>query len=285
MRTRGRAFRINGCAAVALSCIVLLAPGCGRPPDEAWLQFLGFSQGGTTITVFEDQLLEASTATVDAEFQNGSLNLGSKAGTGIFVSRARVEYRMTGFSPPAAEHPLNLYLPAPADGSPTTGTLSSFPLAPPSLKQWLISAGAAKSDVLELTASVRFFARTDEGADIETTGSIGISLLNGAKPTATVSTADLSIVSGLTGKFTVYRTGSLESDLTVSFTIGGTASATTDYFPFGTSVVIPSKANLAELTVALRATAVADRTITVNLGTGTSYTVGSPSTATMHITP
>ena len=85
---------------------------------------------------------------------------------------------MTGFSPPAGEYPLNLYLPPPAESTATTGTLTAFPLAPASLKQWLIDTGVRGPRYVQLTAHVTFYGETDEGASLQTEGSIRIALTN-----------------------------------------------------------------------------------------------------------
>jgi hypothetical protein len=176
-----------GIAGLALVASLALGYGCGRPSDEAWLQFLGFKQGGVTVGVFEDNLRGTVSDTVDVEFQNGSQGVGVNAGTGVLLERARIDYRMDGFFPPSAEVPLNLYLDPPAastttPSTPTTGTLSAFPLAPPSLKQWLIGTGAFENAVArpaaELTAQVTFFARAADGTKLETKGGVTIVLVN-----------------------------------------------------------------------------------------------------------
>jgi len=186
--------RVTGIQRVRLAGVALLVfslvPGCGRPPDEAWLRFLGFKQGDKTISVFEDQLRGKSTATVDVAFENRSLFVGQNGGTGILVRHARVDYRMSGFSPPAAEHDLYLYLRPPeskAGASAVTGTLTGFPLAPAALKQWLIATrafdSAVDTPVVALTARVTFSGETDEGGTIQIVGSIGVALTNtGATP-------------------------------------------------------------------------------------------------------
>jgi hypothetical protein len=183
MTTEPQSRRRTRFAGAALLALALLAAGCGRPPEEAWLRFLGFKQAGKTISVFSDNLYGDAVTTVDADFENRSLYVQNEGGSGILVYRARVDYLMTGFAPPAAEHALNLFIAAPShtSGSTTTsgstGTLSGFPLAPASLKNWLIGR-ADDSAVLELTARVTFYAETDQGAKIETHGSIGIVLNN-----------------------------------------------------------------------------------------------------------
>jgi len=161
--------------AAALLVLTVVVTGCGRPPDEAWLRCTGFGAGdaATSVAVLEGKL-DGTTLTSDVNFENRSLIAGQTEGTGILVYRARIDYRMAGYSPPAAEYDVTLYLPPPAKGGTTTGTLTAFPLASASLKQWLINAGAGAP--VAITARVTFFAETDEGGKIETLGGIGIVL-------------------------------------------------------------------------------------------------------------
>lgn len=163
-------------AGVALLLFAVLAAGCGRPPDEAWLRCTGFGDGDatTSLAVIEGELQDSKTLKANANFENSSLNVNGTGGIGILVYRARIDYRMSGYSPPAAEYDVTLYLQSPVKDVATTGTLTDFPLASASLKQWLINAGAGAP--VNLTARVTFFAETDEGGKIETVGSIGIVL-------------------------------------------------------------------------------------------------------------
>jgi hypothetical protein len=180
----------RGLLAPALAAAALLATliaGCGRPDDETWLQFLGFQDTGKTIAVLEGKL-DISTDSADAVFQNTSFLVGSNVsgGSGVLVHRAHVEYRMPDLQPPASEYALNLYLPAPSHTSSTTtsgttgavtGTISDFPLAPASLKSWIIGTGVYNSrPSVSLQAQVTFYAETDEGTDLETQGGISIVL-------------------------------------------------------------------------------------------------------------
>jgi len=173
-------------AVVALLAIAVLAPGCGRPPDETWLRFLGFREKGTTKTLalLEGKLLDGTSSVADAAFRNDSLLAGAAgSGTGILIYRARIDYGLLGFAPPAADLPLHLYIPAPVAATATaaasggTETLSAFPLASTSLKYWIIATDAA-APVVELTAFVTFFGVTDEGRELQTTGGIAIALSN-----------------------------------------------------------------------------------------------------------
>lgn len=280
----------------ALLVLAALAAGCGRPPDEAWLRFLGFTQSAKTISVLEDSLREETTATVDADFENKSLYVGQKSGAGILVNRARIDYRMSGFSPPSAEYPLNLYLAPPADGAATTGTLTAFPLVSTALKEWLINTGAfddaASDPIVELTARVTFFGETDDGAALETEGSIRIELTNtGASSTGTSTTVYIKkardvtqSATGTTGAFTVYRvTGNFAASLEIAFTPSGTTTAGTDY-TISTPVVIPAESNSVEIKITPILFG-ATGTVILTLSDTASYTVVSPQFATININP
>ena len=84
---------------------------------------------------------------------------------------------------------------------------------------------------------------------------------------------------------TVTRTGDTTNALTVNFTVGGTATAGTDYGAIGTSVLIPGGASSETITI----TPIADtlnegsETVILTLASGSGYSVGNPSTATVTI--
>jgi hypothetical protein len=282
-------------AVAALLALAVLAPGCARPPDEAWLGFTGFSDttSTTSLTVLEGELRDGTSLTASANFENRSLIPGQKVGTGILVYRAHIDYRMTGHSPPSADYDFNLYLSPPADSTATTGALTAT-LAPVSLKQWIIDTGAfddaVTKPVVDLTAHVTYFAQTDDGTELEIDGSIGISLTNtgatstGTLPTVTVKWArDVSKASvGATGAFTVYRSSDFSGNLTVNFTTSGTPTAGVDY-TINSPVVIPALANLVE--VKLTPTSIGTTgTVTISLASDASYIVGIPSSASLSIT-
>lgn len=106
-------------------------------------------------------------------------------------------------------------------------------------------------------------------------------------PVVSVSAPDASAAESPsdTGTFRVSRTGSTSVPLTVSFSLGGSASAA-DYDPIGSSVVIPAGSATATITV----TPVNDtdgenaETVVLILSSGAGYTVGSPSSAAVTIT-
>lgn len=284
-------------AAAAALTATLWAGGCARPPDEAWLRFLGFRGSGSSsaLTLLEGALRDEKTDTVDAAFENASAILGnSAAGTGILVKRVRVEYRIAGGAPPAQELPVTLYLPARAAAdSDTSATLSGLPIVPASLKQWILASGLPSNPEVSLTAHVTFFAETDEGNGLEVEGSLAIVLSNtggsGGGGTASVS-VDASVAAAsedplVAGRFTISRSGATISPLTVFYSLSGTAVNGTDYQRLDGSASIASGSSTASVVV----TPVADgtvespETVVLTLTASASYQLGSPRTATVTI--
>ncbi len=88
---------------------------------------------------------------------------------------------------------------------------------------------------------------------------------------------------GDTGAFTITRSGKLNS-ITVNYTVGGSALSGTDYIALSGSIALPFGVNSATVIVTPNANAAplsVARTITVTLVANSSYTVGSPASATV----
>ena len=119
------------------------------------------------------------------------------------------------------------------------------------------------------------------------TATASVSIGAPALPTVTVAATDANAAeAGLDpGVFTVTRTGATTAALTVNYTVGGTATAGTDYQALSGSVVIAAGSASATITVTpIQDTVVeGNETVTVTLSSSASYTAGSPSTATVTI--
>ncbi len=87
-----------------------------------------------------------------------------------------------------------------------------------------------------------------------------------------------------TGTFRISRNGS-SGDLTVSYTIGGTATNTTDYSTLTTTAVIPSGSSHVDVTVtpAQDTTVEGEETVLLTLATDPAYTIGASSAGTVWI--
>ncbi|HIK02205.1 TPA: hypothetical protein H1008_03800 [archaeon] len=111
----------------------------------------------------------------------------------------------------------------------------------------------------------------------------------GAKdPVATITASDATATeAGLTtGGFTITLDSAASGNLAISFTVSGNATAGTDYTSIGTSAtVLNTEGNVVVTVTPLYDSRVDEAEIvTVTLASGTGYTVGSPSAATVTIT-
>jgi hypothetical protein len=106
-------------------------------------------------------------------------------------------------------------------------------------------------------------------------------------PTVTVAASDAnaSRVGPDNGAFTIARTGSTTSSLTVNGSFSGTAVNGTDYNALNTSVTIPAGAATVTLTVIPKpsTTRVDAKTATLSLVANSAYTVGPSSNASVTI--
>ncbi|MBG0744970.1 MAG: calx-beta domain protein, partial [Cylindrospermopsis raciborskii KL1] len=86
--------------------------------------------------------------------------------------------------------------------------------------------------------------------------------------------------------YTFTRTEVTSNQLTVNYTVGGTATNGTDYSNIGTSVTFAANSSTATVTVDPTAdtTVEADETVSLTLDSGTGYTIGTTSAVTGTIT-
>jgi PKD repeat protein len=128
---------------------------------------------------------------------------------------------------------------------------------------------------------------TVTGADSETSSaSETITVTNAPPPpSATVTVvASQSVATTLTpGEFTITRTGSTSSPLTVSYSLGGTAVNGTDYQTLGTSAVIPAASSTITVDVLPIGLLNILQTVVLTVAPNAGYTVGSPDSATVTI--
>jgi len=108
-----------------------------------------------------------------------------------------------------------------------------------------------------------------------------------ALPTVTISatTPNASETGPTAGQFTVSRTGSTASALTVNYGIGGTATNNSDYANLSGSVTIGAGSATALITVMPVDDALVEgsETVMLTLSANAAYTVGSPGNATVTI--
>lgn len=119
------------------------------------------------------------------------------------------------------------------------------------------------------------------------TGEATVTIADNEPPQVSISATDNSAnEGGHTGTFTVTRSFASSTALTVSFTVGGSATAVDDYSSLGTSVTIPANQTSATLTVTANTDSVTDpneSVIVTVTTTGSAYTLGTNSEATVTI--
>lgn len=195
-------------AGAALLAVAVLALGCRRPTDDAWLRVVHVeTPDGAVVSAITSYLLTTTTTTtttgtgIDAEtettiktsingpdlvtvvFSNRSTVVpGSDPGGGVTVDQVRITYNLPGYAPPAVTLPVTLYVPASADA--TTVTSLQLPLVSSALKAWLVAhlPSAARDRGVEASARLAFHAWVDGGGEIATQAGIGITFVT-EKPT------------------------------------------------------------------------------------------------------
>ncbi|MCI0455949.1 MAG: S8 family serine peptidase [Gemmataceae bacterium] len=113
-----------------------------------------------------------------------------------------------------------------------------------------------------------------------------VNILDTALPVVTITATDAAAAEiNNPGAFTITRSGPTTAELTVNFTVGGTATNGTDYTAIATSATIPIGASSATVTINPVNDGVPEPTETVMLALSdnSSYLVGAPNTATVTI--
>jgi hypothetical protein len=167
---------------------------CAPPSDEAWFRIVGFGNPTTTtsdpdadtpaptttgesISVLDADLHDEETDLIDVFLQNYSTVVGTSEGRSVYVYRAEVEYLFGAYPLPRYEYPVTLALPPPgSEGGVGEGTLEDLPLVPVTLKGWLLANLPAEvtAATFQVEARVTVRARSGEGTELETSGSLGI---------------------------------------------------------------------------------------------------------------
>ncbi|MEW6302831.1 MAG: S8 family serine peptidase [Verrucomicrobiota bacterium] len=143
---------------------------------------------------------------------------------------------------------------------------------------------------LEGDEMVTLTLSADAAYTVGTPGSANVTIADNDQPpplpTVTVTATDTNASeSGDAGSFTVSRTGSTSSSLTVKYFLGGTAGNGVDYQALSGTVDIAAGSSAATVTVTpMDDTALeGDETVTLTLSADTAYTVGSPGSANVTI--
>jgi hypothetical protein len=194
--------------------------------------------------------------------------------TGVTTAALTVNYSVAGTATAGSDYSAltgTLALPA---GS-ATATVTVTPI-----DDLLVEAD--ETVVVTLSANAAYTVGTTASATVTITSDEATTL-----PTVTIVAADTTATeAGLTtGQFALTRTGATTAALTVNFTVGGTATAGSDYAALSGSVQIPSGAAAATVTVTpiddLQVEA--DETVVATLSANAAYLVGPAASATVTI--
>ncbi|MBG0744973.1 MAG: calx-beta domain protein, partial [Cylindrospermopsis raciborskii KL1] len=128
------------------------------------------------------------------------------------------------------------------------------------------------------------------GYTIGTTSAVTGTITNDdvALPTITLAVSPSSVTEDGASNliYTFTRTGVTSNQLTVNYTVGGTATNGNDYGNIGTSVTFTGNSSTATVTVdpTTDTTVESDETVSLTLASGTGYTIGTTSAVTGTIT-
>ncbi|MGC3988856.1 MAG: PA14 domain-containing protein [Chthoniobacteraceae bacterium] len=138
------------------------------------------------------------------------------------------------------------------------------------------------SDWEEMMLGSNPYESTSDGVNNDLT--VLTAALQATTSTITIAADDpIASTDGLDpGSITITRTGRLDP-LTIAYTVTGTAVAGTDYTALSGSVSLGLGVNSVKIPITSLATSTSGRTVIVNLATGTSYTLGTTTTATVTI--
>ncbi|MGH9255281.1 MAG: CARDB domain-containing protein [Vicinamibacterales bacterium] len=147
-----------------------------------------------------------------------------------------------------------------------------------------IAVGATPALALAVGVHTLTLEVTDNDGETAT-DSVVVTVNASAQVTLTVSTPQATEAGPINGMFTVGRTGDTGAPLTVHYTVGGTAVATTDYAPLPGTVTIDAGSSSATIAVtpiddlALES----DESVVLTLSPNAAYGLGSPSGGTVTI--
>ncbi len=180
-----------------------------------------------------------------------------------------------------------------ASGTAVSGTqyraLSGSVTIPANATTANVSLQPIDTGVLEPDESVTLTLANNYNYDVGLPASATIAITQNEKPTISIlATVDSTTAQGTPfGEFVISRTGSTASNLSVYFSISGTAFAGADYLPLSSPEIIPSgsKSVTVDVIPFLNSYLEGTNTVILCLLTNESYNVGSPNTADIFIGP
>ena len=234
---------------------------------------VGSSSTATVDITSDDALPTVSvTATDPAAAEPSATGTFTVARTGRTTTSLSVTYTVTGTATSGTDYTALTGTLTIAAGTPS-GRITVTPIDNAAVE-------LPETVIVTLQASTRYTVGTP------TTSTVTIAD-DDVLPTVAVTATDAAAAEpSNTGTFTVTRTGSTTTALTVGFALSGTATSGSDYSaPPASPLTIPAGATSATITVTPIDDSVVEsaETVVATLMAGTAYEIGSPSTATVTI--
>jgi hypothetical protein len=189
--------------------------------------------------------------------------------TGITAAPLTVFYTVGGTATPGSD-----YMALPGSVTIPAGS-SSAPIIVTPINDALMEGN--ETVIATLSGNAAYMVGTPRSATVTIISDEKVTII-ATDPTATEA-------GPTTGIFTVSRTGSTATPLTVYYTVGGTATKGSDYTTLPGSVTIPAGSSSAPIIVTPIDDALVEgnETVVVKLSSKPTYAVGTPSSATVTI--
>jgi Calx-beta domain len=232
------------------------------------------SSSSATVDISSDDTLPtvSVTATDPAAAEPSATGTFTVARTGRTTASLSVTYTVAGTATAGTDYTTLTGTLTIAAGT-TSGRITVTPIDNTALE-------LPETVIVTLQASTRYTIGTPSTATVTITD-------DDVVPTVTVTATDAAAAEpSSTGTFTLARTGSTTTALTVNFALGGTATSGSDYSaPPASPLTIPAGATSATITVTPIDDSVVEsaETVVATLMAGTGYEIGTPSTATVTI--
>ena len=230
------------------------------------------SSGSSTITIINDATTVVTVVPTAAPASTSSLGVFTVTRAGDLSDALIVNYVVSGTAVSGTEY------------VPLSGTVT----IPANATAANVSLTAIDTGVLKPDESITLTLTNNYNYDVGTPGNATMAITQNEKPTVTLS-APVSTVSAqgdTFGEFALSRNNS-SGDLTVYFSVSGTAVSGSDYLPLDSPVVIPSGSSSVTLEVIpfLNSFLEPAENVILDLLTNDAYNIGAPQSAAVEILP
>jgi hypothetical protein len=227
------------------------------------------SPSSATVTIISDE--RVTIAALDATATEAGATTGAfrVSRTGSTASSLTVYYSVAGTATPGTD-----YTALPGSVTIPAGVAAANIVVRP-----------INDTVMEGSETVVVTLSSKPAYTIGSPSAATVTIISDERVTITAVDATATEAGATTGAFRVSRTGSTASSLTVFYSVAGTATPGTDYTALPGSVTIPAGVAAANILVqSINDIHIeGNETVVVTLSSGPTYTIGSPSAATVTV--